>query len=62
MINSPDAKPAQQGRAYAIKGVIACRKHRDPELAAAALRQIRGRSFKQRVIQACRDVGVELRR
>ncbi len=60
VINSADAKPAQQARAYAIKGVIACRKNRDAEEAAAALRQIRWRPLKQRVIQACRDVGVEL--
>jgi len=59
VINS-DAKPGQQARAFAIKGVIACRKNRDPELAAAALRQIRPRGLKMRVVKACQDVGIEL--
>ncbi len=61
VINSADAKPGQQGRAHSIKGVIACRKNRDPELAAAAVRQIRGaRTMKLRVIKACHEVGIEL--
>ncbi len=61
VINSADARPVQLARAFAIKGVVACRKDRDPELAVAAIRQLRGnRMAKQRILKACRDVGIEI--
>jgi len=58
---SADARPGAQSKAYAIKGVIACRKFRDPEMAGAVLRQM-GRAPVQRlrIIKACKDVGVAL--
>ena len=61
VINSADARPGAQSKAYAIKGVIACRKFRDPEMAGAVLRQM-GRAPVQRlrIIKACKDVGVAL--
>ena len=61
VINSADAKPGQQAKAHSIKGVIACRKNRDPELAAAALRQTRGvKMLRLRVLKACHEVGIDL--
>ena len=61
IINSPDARPGAQARAYGIKGVVACKKHRDPEMAGAVLRQMgRARIHRLRIIKACKDVGVVL--
>ncbi|MBA3456577.1 MAG: hypothetical protein H0T42_26040 [Deltaproteobacteria bacterium] len=61
VINS-DAAPGQRARAYAIKGVIACRKNQDREAASIALRQVPPSAPRQRlrIVKACHDVGIEL--
>ncbi len=58
--NNQDARPGQVSRAYAIKGVIACRRDRDGEKASTAFRAVGARAHKKRVLDACSEVGIEI--
>jgi eukaryotic-like serine/threonine-protein kinase len=61
VIVSPEARAPQRARAHAVRGIVKCTNQHDQEGAVIDLRNLGGfRALQQRLIAACKRVGIEL--